>query len=749
MALVRTAMALRDITDGREILVKQIRQFLKDGKLEAGDVPLPAVGAGDVLIRTQFSFVSVGTEKMKLTQARMNLAEKARERPDQVRQVLQTLAEQGLMPTLRKIEERLKAPAPLGYSCAGLVAQVGGGVDEFRVGDRVAAIGEGLATHAEFNSVPRNLVVRVPDAVPLDVASSSAIGAIALQSVRQAGLELGESVAVIGLGLLGQFALQLARANGCRVVGVDLDPAKCSLAVRHGAEAASSPEGEQALLNVMRMTAGLGVDAVLVTTSTSSNQPIELAARLVRDRGRVVCLGNTQIELDWRTWFGKEIDFRFSRAMGAGMYDPDYLTRGHDYPAGYVRWTANRNLQAFLELVAEGKLDIAGLITHRHPFAEGPAVFDRIANGEMASAVGIVLEYPEADARATVPATIHADAPVVHTAGGIVRLGMIGAGNYVRSMILPQLASLAGWKLEAICTARGMNADALAKRYGFARATTDAAALMATPSVDAVAIATRHESHARLALAALSAGRHAYVEKPLALDEEQLAPLLDVLARRGRSGPTLWLGHNRRFSPLSRMLIDHMRGVPVRQVTCMVRSAGVPADSWYQDAAEGGGVLFGDVCHFIDLAIWFQDSVPTEVHAIATPDPSHREESWAIQMRFANGGLATVHYVCGSEKGWERETIDVLGGGRSARLAAFRTLTLNGESGTRRVRRLQPDLGQKDMLVAMHGQFSRATGAVDYTDSFVASAQALLAAHRSILERRVVIMDTAFPFSPS
>ena len=328
--------------------MKQIRQFLKHGRLEAGDVPLPAVLAGDVLVRTHFSFVSVGTERMKVTQARMNLAEKARERPDQVRQVLRTLAEQGLMPTLRKIEERLKAPTPLGYSCAGTVEAVGTDIDEFRVGDRVAAIGEGLATHAEFNAVPRNLVVRVPDAVGLDTASSSAIGAIALQSVRQAALELGESVAVIGLGLLGQFAVQLVRANGCRVVGVDLDPAKCALAVRHGAEAASSPQGDQALTNALRVSAGLGVDAVLVTTSTSSNQPIELAARLVRDRGRVVCLGNTQIELDWRTWFGKEIDFRFSRAMGAGMYDPDYLTRGKDFPAGYVRWTANRNMQAVL-----------------------------------------------------------------------------------------------------------------------------------------------------------------------------------------------------------------------------------------------------------------------------------------------------------------------------------------------------------------------------------------------------------------
>ncbi|MGH7741793.1 MAG: zinc-dependent alcohol dehydrogenase, partial [Candidatus Eiseniibacteriota bacterium] len=326
-------------------------------------MPLPAVGAGDVLLRTHYSFISVGTERMKVTQARMNLAEKARERPDQVRQVLQTLREQGVGPTFRTIQERLKSPTPLGYSCSGAVVSTGAQVDEFRVGDRVAAIGEGLATHAEYNSVPRNLVVAIPADVPLDQASSSAVGAIALQSIRQAQLELGETVAVIGLGLLGQFVVQLARANGCRVMGVDLDPRKCALAVQQGAEAAMAPEPTEALSQALRMSSGLGVDAVLITTSTSSNQPIELAAQLVRDRGRVVCLGNTAIQLEWRTWFGKEIDFRFSRAMGAGMYDADYLTRGKDYPVGYVRWTANRNMASFLDLIARGRIEVGGLIT--------------------------------------------------------------------------------------------------------------------------------------------------------------------------------------------------------------------------------------------------------------------------------------------------------------------------------------------------------------------------------------------------
>src|SRR5258705_5465358 len=350
--------------------MKQVRQYLRNGALDIGEVPIPAVGAGDVLVRSHYSFVSVGTEKMKVSQARMSLVEKARQRPDQVRLVLNTLREQGLVPTLRKVQERLKAPATLGYSCAGTVVEVGSDVDELRVGDRVACIGEGVATHAEYNAVPRNLVVRVPANVSLEAASSSAVGAIALQAIRQAKLELGESVAIVGLGLLGQFLVQICRANGCRVIGVDLDPGKCALALESGAEAACAPQKDEALHHALRLSAGAGVDAVLLTVSTGDLGPIELAAALVRDRGRVVCLGNTAIELDWRTWFGKEIEFLFSRAMGAGSSDPDYTARGKDYPVGYVRWTANRNVRAFLDLCAQGKLEVARLITHRFPFAD-------------------------------------------------------------------------------------------------------------------------------------------------------------------------------------------------------------------------------------------------------------------------------------------------------------------------------------------------------------------------------------------
>jgi len=727
--------------------MKQVRHYLRNGALDIGEVPVPALGAGDVLVRNHYSFVSVGTEKMKVSQARLSLVQKAKQRPDQVKLVLNTLREQGLVPTLRKVQERLKAPTTLGYSCAGTVVAVGSDVDEFRVDDRVACIGEGVATHAEYNAVPRNLVVHIPAGVSLEAASSCAVGAIALQSIRQAKLQLGETVAVIGLGLLGQFLVQLCRANGCRVIGVDLDPDKCSLAVQNGAETACGAGDDEALYHALRASAGLGVDAVMLTVSTRDLGPIELAARLVRDRGRVVCLGNTAIELDWRTWFGKEIDFRFSRAMGAGIFEPDYFTRGKDYPVGYVRWTANRNMQAFLELINQGKLAVPALITHRYPFSEAVRVFDKIASGELAKAIGIVFEYPEPEQGAfqTQPRTLSFDGA---SAPGAVRLGQIGAGNYAKTMLMPHFPSLAGLSLEAICTARGANCEALAVRHGFRKATTDAAALLADPAINAVMIATRHDSHARYAAAALESGKHAYVEKPLAMNEEQIARVAAALGKRGAQRPTLWVGHNRRFSALSQRALKHFDGVDVRQITCTVRSAGVPADSWYQDKTEGGGLLFGDVCHFIDLAIFFARSLPVEVSAFTTPDPARQEESWAVTLHFANGGLGVVHYVCGSQQGLERETVDILGGGRSAQIAGFRRLTLRGGRGGG-MRQLQPDLGQRAMLQAMVAQFSGAPGATDYSESFLVSAQAVIAAQRAIAERRVVKIEARFPFAIS
>jgi predicted dehydrogenase/threonine dehydrogenase-like Zn-dependent dehydrogenase len=725
--------------------VKQVRQHLRDGALDIGEVPIPAVGPDDVLVRTRYSFVSVGTERMKVSQARMSLAAKAKQRPDQVRQVLDTVREQGLTPTVRKVQERLKAPSTLGYSCSGVVEAVGSHVDEFRVGDLVAAIGEGVATHAEYNGVPRNLVAQVPANVSLEDASASAIGAIAIHSLRQAKLELGESVAIVGLGLLGQFLVQLCRATGCRVMGIDLDVGKCELAVQSGAEAACKPDTDDALHHALEISGGLGVDAVLLTVSTKDLGPIDLAAALVRDRGRVVCLGNTAIQLDWRTWFGKEIDFRFSRAMGAGIYDPDYFYRGRDYPIGYVRWTANRNVQAFLDLIEQKKLDLSKLITHRFPFTDAMEVFDQIANGAMSKAVGIVFEYaePEHGAFQSQPRvlTFTGERPT-----GVVRLGQIGAGNYAKSMLMPHFPELAGLSLLGICTTKGANSEDLARRYHFRRATTDADALLHDPDINAILVATRHDSHARYAAAALRAGKHVYVEKPLALNDEQLDPVIGALTGRGESGPTLWVGYNRRFSPLTQQALAHFAGTTVRQVACTIRSTGVPADSWYHDPTEGGGILFGDVCHFIDLCIWLQDSLPTDVSAFATPDPGHRGESWAITMRFANGGLGVVHYVCGNQKGTHRETVDIVGGSRSARITGFRRLILDGSRrGGKQL--LQPHMGQKPMLETMVAQFSRTAGARDYTESFLVSAQALLAARRSIAERRTVTMEPRFPFT--
>ena len=438
--------------------------------------------------------------------------------------------------------------------------------------------------------------------------------------------------------------------------------------------------------------------------------------------------------------------FLFSRSTGAGIYEADYFTKGNDYPIGYVRWSAKRNIVAFLDLLEQNRIYPSNLITHRFQFDDAVDVFNKIANSELSGAVGIVFEYPDAD-NSTVKnesRTIRFNnvAPLQK-----VRLGMIGAGNYAKSMLLPHFHTLKDLSLVTICTARGMNAEALAQRYQFRNATTDAGEIFRDPEINTVAVATRHDSHGHYAKAALEADKSVYVEKPLAMNDGELASIIAALGERAPTGPTLWVGYNRRFAPLSQRAMEHMAGVPVRQVSCTIRKASMPGDSWYQDASEGGGMLFGDVCHFIDLAIWFQQSVPLEVHAFATNEPRHGEESWTIQLRFANGGLSTVHYVCGSQQGFVGETVDILGGGRSARISGFRKLALNDGRRARNSSLLQPDLGQKPMLEAMMAQFSRQPGAVDHTESFIVATQALLAAHRSIRERRVVLMRPSYPYA--
>lgn len=732
--------------------MKQIRQFYKDGSLESSDVPVPTIGGREVLVRSHYSFVSVGTEKMKVSEARMSMIEKAKERPDQVKQVVQTLKDQGVGPTYRKVTERLKAPTSLGYSVAGVIAAVGSQVEDLRVGQRVAAIGEGIATHAEYNAVPRNMVVPVPDGVSLEHASAVAIGSIVLQGIRQAKLELGETVGVVGLGLLGQFCVQLARANGCRVVGIDLDPTKCELALKNGANAVASPDADEALHHALHVSGGRGVDAVLLTASTKSNDPVELSLAMLRDRGRIVCLGNTHIELDWRLFFAKEVSFLFSRAMGPGSRDPDYLLRGHDYPVGQVRWSQLRNMECFLELIEAGKVDLGQLITHRFRFDEAQKAFDSISEGSLPHAVGIVFEYPDSEVEGPTESERTHIFSNTGKAGSTVRLGLIGAGNYAKSMLLPHLIKLRNVTVEGICTSKGMNAEALARRFNMRIATTDATQLISDPDISALMVATRHDSHARYAAEAIKAGKDVYVEKPLAQTQDQLDAITDALAERRAANPgdvpTVWLGHNRRFAPLTREVMRHFEGVGARQVHILVHAGSVPADSWYQDSEQGGGMLFGDVCHFIDLATWLANARPVEVQAFATPDVSHREESWAIQMRYASGGIATVHYVCGSGERYEHDIVEVLGGGRAARMIDFASLKLIGGKGKKSTKRLQRDLGQKAMLEEMVKQFEQTPGTPDYTDSFVIAGQTLLAAHRSIIDGRVVTLEDNFPYRP-
>jgi predicted dehydrogenase len=427
------------------------------------------------------------------------------------------------------------------------------------------------------------------------------------------------------------------------------------------------------------------------------------------------------------------------------MYDPNYELRGQDYPIGHVRWTAQRNMQAFLELVSQGKLNVGHIITHRFPFDDAERVFDQIASGELGSAVGVVLEFAGMDLSVPTPAARTRQYASITTAGP-VRLAVIGIGNYCKSVLLPNIKEIPGVSLQAIGATKGAGVDELARRYHCQFATTDVEQIFASSDINAVLIATRHDSHAELARHALQAGKHTYVEKPLALTDEQLDAILAVLPPEQSGGPAFWVGYNRRFSPLSQALFEHFSGVEVRQVHCQIHAAPVPAESWYQDAAEGGGILFGDVCHFIDLALFFAHSQPREVNAMATHDPSHQNDSWTIQIGFQNGGLASVRYICGSNRGYVREVITVVGGGRSAQLEGFRKLTLRGAGRTQRIRRLQPDLGQRRMLQAAFARFQGSSDQPDLSASFVLSTQVLLATHRSIIERRAITLEPVYPF---
>ncbi|MYW69739.1 Gfo/Idh/MocA family oxidoreductase [Streptomyces sp. SID8379] len=656
--------------------MKQVVQNYKSGELTVLDVPVPGCKPGGVLVRTGYSLISTGTEMMKVSEAGMSMLGKARSRPDQVAKVMQSVATNGVPATYRKVMGKLDSYTPLGYSLCGVVEQVGAGIDDVKVGDLVACAGNEHALHAELNWVPRNLYTPIPDGLAPRHAAFGTVGSIALQGVRQGESQLGEVALVIGLGLIGQLVVQLLTAAGVRVVGADPDPTRCELAESLGAVACGDPGSAAVESAVAELTEGHGADQVYLAAGGGSNQPVELAAHLSRDRGRVVDIGKCSLNLPWNAYYEKELDVRFSRSYGPGRYDPEYELEGRDYPIGYVRWTERRNLACFLDLVARGRVDVEPLISHVSDFDDAVETYQRLKDGEL-KAVAVLFRYPDQKAQGETEAAAPVVAvPAVKRGGATpapvraattpVRLAFVGAGNYATSMLLPHLAGRDGVELSTVVTTTALSAANAQRKFGFAEATTDLDAVLGDPAVDAVFVVTRHSSHAELTRKALLAGKAVFVEKPLALTEDELASVLAAVEESGND--RLQVGFNRRFSPLLREAKQRfgVRTGPA-SLRYLVNAGRLQHGSWYLQQGTEGSRFAGEGGHFIDTASWLLDDDPVSVYAIA---PTGNEDLQVV-LRYADGSTATISYVTTGAPGFPKETLDLVADGKVLRLDDF------------------------------------------------------------------------------
>ena len=715
--------------------MKQVAQNYKSGELVVLDVPEPACRPGGVLVRSLFSLISTGTEMMKVTEARLSLLGKARARPDQVKKVLDSMAQQGPVATYKKAVNKLDSYTPLGYSLCGVVVEVGRGAEEFAVGDLVAAAGNEFALHAEVNWVPVNLCVPVPEGVRPEHAAFATVGAIAMQGVRRGEPQLGEMACVIGLGLVGQLVVRLLVASGVRVVGIDTVEERCRLAEAAGAVSCAGPDADGAayIEQVVRTaTGGLGADHVFLAAGGHTNGPVELAARLARDRARVVDIGKTRLDLPWNAYYEKELDVRFSRSYGPGRYDDRYELEGVDYPAGYVRWTERRNLACFLDLLESGSLDLEDLVNGIRPIDQAAAVYEDLREGRMRG-IGFLFEYPAAaEPRAGRPATGVAgpSSPrrVRRPATGTVRVGFVGAGNYASSMLLPHLAKHPSASLATVATTRSLSAVNAQRKFGFETVTTDAEEVLADPGIDAVFVVTRHHSHAAFVCRALEHGKAVFVEKPLALSRAEVDGILDVVERTGND--RIMVGFNRRFAPLLVDLRERF-GPPASPSSAryLVNAGRMATGSWYLDEQLEGSRFLGEGGHFIDTVSWWLGHHPVEVSAVETPDGADLHAT----LRYDDGSLATITYATAGEARAPKETFDVSGGGRNARLHNFTRGTVWTRGG-RHVKRsfTGQDKGQRAELDAFLEAVRLGAAMPIPLDSLVATTRATIAVGESL-----------------
>jgi len=650
--------------------MKQILQSARTGGIEVAEVPPPRVSPGCVLVRIAASLVSAGTERASADFAAKSLLQKARSRPDLVAEVLKKARRDGVLSAMNAVRNRLDQPAVLGYSSAGTVVEIGEGITDLRVGDRVACAGAGFAVHAEFACVPRLLVARIPSAeVEFDSAAFTTIGAVAIHGVRTAEARLGDVVAVIGLGLLGQLAVQVLSVAGCRVIGIDPAVERAELAAKMGALAVTASEAEFRDL-CLSHSGGNGADSVLIAAETPSSGPVNLASEAARDRGIVVAVGTVGMELQRKLYYEKELDFRVSRSYGPGRYDAAFEQKGRDYPIGYVRWSETRNMEAFLQLLSDGKVCVRPLISHSFAIENASSAYELITGKTREPHLGVLIRYASEEEPSR---RLELISRRTASSAGRVRLGVLGAGNFAHGILIPAMKA-AGADMAGLCASSGARARASADKFGFGFCTTDEDEIYSDSSINTIAIATRHHLHAGQVVRALECGKHVFCEKPLCLSEEELEHIERAYARC--SGDLrLMVGFNRRFAAMARRMKEFL--APVGGPLTMhyrVNAGTLPKDHWIEDAEQGGGRIVGEVCHFVDALSFLCGRSPVAVYARSVSSNSGQDV--IASLEFADGSQGTVSYLCCGDRPFSKERVEVFGGGAVAVLDDFRRLEL-------------------------------------------------------------------------
>ncbi|MBW6472941.1 MAG: bi-domain-containing oxidoreductase [Anaerolineaceae bacterium] len=719
--------------------MKQLLQNIKEGNAEIVEVPIPDIKSGHILVKNHASVVSSGTERMVVEFAEKNLLMKAKSRPDLVKQVLDKAQREGIIPTIQAALNRLDTPMALGYSSAGEVISVGEGVENIKPGDRVACAGGGFACHAEYVLIPKNLFAKIPDSVSYEDAAFSTLGAISLHGFRIAAPQIGEKVAIIGLGLLGLIMIDVCKAAGLKVFGTDLDQSRVDQANSKGVVAVHR---ELALDQGLNFTENRGFDVVFICADTNSNDPIELAGQLARDKGTVVAVGAVGLEIPRKIYYEKEINVLISRSYGPGRYDHTYEEQGKDYPYGYVRWTEGRNLSAIIDLLESKKLEVKSLITHRFPIEEGVKAYETITSKNNEKFLGVIIQYPDNGSSEKLERRVDIQKiSVLNLEGNKVSIGILGAGLYASAVFLPIIQKTTSVQKLGICSAKGLSARQLAKKYDYEFACTDEAEIFNNNEINTVVILTRHSDHARQIIRGLQANKHIYCEKPLALNTTEL---LEIKQAYKNAQSNLMVGFNRRFSPFILKAKDFIKKTSEpKMIHYRVNAGFIPANHWVHDPNQGGGRIVGEGCHFIDLCIYLADSKPVSIQTIGLPNlGKYNDDNVVINMIFNDGSIATIEYLANGDKSVEKETLEIFCGGKVVQLIDFRKLILtsNGKK-TQHHSRFAQDKGHLGSWQAFINSIElNFEVPITFEELFTSSLATLLAAE-SLRKKETIFFD--------